>query len=470
MVLKPHRRLLILVLGFSSFACDGPKRSYGSDENGGGNAGVGGEGVGGEGVGGEGVGGSSSRSSGGKSSASTAGATGGTGSGGASASSSTNTAGGATSTGGVTSTATSTGGATSTTLSCGATEVECSGKCVAPTTDPSNCGVCGHDCGAFSACVSGKCQPATIMGDVSGISGMDVSVDGLFFSRAGTIQRCADLAKPCLTTPEQIGAVRSAGLVAVTKTLTTNVVAFSGLVSLSDKAASYVYVPVSSGTVLSLQGVSNGTSVYNNLIGYGGDIYFQYRGSGAAYTSYLYRAVGANAGTLDVTNRVTVGNQVAAASPVAVDEKFVYFVRNDLTDANSVLVSADRFVSNTTDASYKTLLTGTPKAIAAWGGNVYWVVNTPMQIDRRDAGATAASVQIASEVSVGEMAADGTNLYLLNSNSIQYCSLPDCEGGVKTLITGLSAASNLRIYGKFVYWIVASTSTTNGGVYRVAKP
>ena len=56
-------------------------------------------------------------------------------------------------------------------------------------------------------------------------------------------------------------------------------------------------------------------------------------------------------------------------------------------------------------------------------------------------------------------------------NSVVYCALPSCTGGVKTLASGLASPSVLRQDGTFLYWLIPSASgAATGGIYRVAKP
>src|SRR6185436_4225184 len=47
----------------------------------------------------------------------------------------------------------------------------CSGVCRNTTTEPQNCGACGHVCGAGLTCVNGQCQVKCPLGYSSSCSG-----------------------------------------------------------------------------------------------------------------------------------------------------------------------------------------------------------------------------------------------------------------------------------------------------------
>lgn len=463
-----HRvpNLLFMLLAIpTALACKATNRNYGDTVNagagGGDQAGSGGDSGGAESGTSSAKGGRTSANGGSSKGGASAkgGQSNGSATGGTSAATSGGSTGGTTSAGGTSST-------TTTAVTCQATEVPCSGTCINPLTNAANCGRCGHDCGAYATCNAGVCQAAPLLTEITGLAGLDVSDAGIFFSQDGTIQNCPSLTQPCLVPPTQIGSIRSAGEIAVTKTLQLNVVGVGGFVNLSDKHTGYLWCPVSGCGSVAIGGGGNGESV-SGLMGYGGDLYYQYSGSGGAATSYLYRLVGANAGTVDTANKIAVGNQVAATSPIAIDDARAYFVRTDTAGTSPSLVSANRLTANTT---FTTIASGAPTAIAAAGGTVYWTIDLPPKLCRRDAAAATAAVTIATNVPISPLVTDGTNVYLTNSTSIQYCVLPNCTGGIKTLVSGLSGHSGLRSHGNFLYWMVPSTTTTKGALYRIAKP
>jgi hypothetical protein len=258
-------------------------------------------------------------------------------------------------------------------------------------------------------------------------------------------------------------------MVEVTDGLATNIVMTSGLMTYSARNNSYAYCTAANCSAFAaLVSGANGLSI-NKLVSFGGDFYYQ-TSLGSPSVSYLFRAIGQSAGTIDTTAQITVASQVAADSPIAVDTNLAYFVRTDSAGATPTLVSCGRLSACT---SFNTIVSGTPTGLAASAGYVYWVMGTPMNLYRRIGTGTTDTTTLASNITYsGGLVADATNLYWLSGTSIQYCTLPSCSGGIKTLVTGLTSPSNLRSYGNFLYWLVASTTTTGstGAVYRIAKP
>jgi hypothetical protein len=64
----------------------------------------------------------------------------------------------------------------------------CDATCVDMSTDPSNCGRCGHDCQG-GACAGGACQPA-VLGVVDSPYALAINSTGIFISsgNSGTIE------------------------------------------------------------------------------------------------------------------------------------------------------------------------------------------------------------------------------------------------------------------------------------------
>lgn len=355
------------------------------------------------------------------------------------------------------------GGSTSAPPACLETEVRCASSCVNPATDTKNCGSCGHDCGAGSACAAGQCQPAALRPDLTVAQGLDVSAAGLYLSSSNLLLYCPTPAN-CSATSQQIGSVGQAATIAVTKTLATNLLAFDGKVNPSDKFAGYNYCPVTGCGGLSLAAAGN-SGYLGGLVAVGGDFYYHTMVLAVgASTSFLYRAPGTSGGT--VGTLVTIGNQVAPNSSIVLDDQYAYFVRTDAAGSNPTVVACDRLVGCN---SYTALLPAIPANAAAYNGRLYFTNGN--QLWNVDAAAPASVAKIAtlSTAPTGEMLVDGTNVYWLSATTLQYCALPSCAGGLKTLVSGQTNASKLHHYGNYLYWLATGTTTT-GPVFRVVKP
>jgi hypothetical protein len=313
----------------------------------------------------------------------------------------------------------------------------------------------------------GKCQAASLLTGLSGAQGMDVSIDGLFYAVDNSLQRCTVPAS-CAATTTQIGSVGSVSMLTVTKTLSTNLIVFQGKGKPMDKYPGFHYCPVSgcNGAPVMIDTVPN-TGYIGGLVVADGDIYYHKMYIGSDYTtSYLYRVPGNSTGAVDAS--VTIADQLELSTPVAVDAKYAYFVRTDSTGINPSVVGCDRF---TGCKSYTSMFLGSIAQIAAADGKLYWMEGITLWRCNANDPSSATNVATLSSDIGGEMVIAGTNLYWLTNNNIQYCTLPSCTGGAKTLVSNLSNASTLRVYGGYVYWLVRSdVGSPTGAIYRVAAP
>lgn len=68
---------------------------------------------------------------------------------------------------------------------CGVGKLSCGASCIDVTSDPANCGACGHDCQG-GACQGGRCQPVTLESKQSQPEGIAVDADHLYWVEYGT--------------------------------------------------------------------------------------------------------------------------------------------------------------------------------------------------------------------------------------------------------------------------------------------
>ncbi|MES1183436.1 MAG: hypothetical protein ABUL60_06450 [Myxococcales bacterium] len=333
------------------------------------------------------------------------------------------------------------------------------------TGDAKNCGRCGHDCGALSSCVNSRCQAAPIITELTYAQGMDVSAKGVFFTAGNTIQSCTKPAM-CAASQQQIGSPSSASTLGVTKTLAQDLVAYYGRAAAPDKYPGYHSCPITGcGSVPLASGGPSGA--VSGLIGVDAELYYQSSGNVSdPSTSSVVRLSGNADGTQGT--KLTIGDRAVGGRRIAVDSQYVYYVRIDTNnESNVVACSRTTGCGNT----YASLGTGDPTNFAAYGGKLYWL--NGIQLKRCDAtdASSVASVATLSIAPDKDMLIDGNAIYWQTSNSVVYCALPSCVGGVKTLASGLAAPSVLRMDANFIYWLIPSDAgSATGGVYRVAKP
>ena len=348
---------------------------------------------------------------------------------------------------------------------CSSSETLCtvSNSCRDLTKDIANCGSCGHDCGGLAACADSRCTSAPIITGLVGASGMDVSVRGVFYLASGLIQYCTDPLR-CLATTQQIGDPPITNTLVVTKSETTQVIAYYGKLQPWDKYSGYYSCSIT-GCGATLIGAESPMGGVGGITAVGSDFYFQTIGNSTMLsTSYVTRRPALSDGS---TGTFIPGDFAKLGTRVAVDEQYMYYVRTDANGLSNV-VPCNRL---TGCAVYTPFDSGDPTNFAAYGGKLYWT--NGIVLKRADAANPTVTTQLAtlSAAYDGEMLVDEKNIYWLTATSIAYCSLPTCVGGVKTLVSSLVSPKYLRSQANFLYWLIPSASTeSTGAIYRVAKP
>ncbi|MBN2529152.1 MAG: hypothetical protein JXR76_22375 [Deltaproteobacteria bacterium] len=352
---------------------------------------------------------------------------------------------------------------------CSAIETLCveTRECIDLATNEANCGECGHDCGVRSSCSQGKCQPALLVDELSSTAGgMDVSSKGIFFATSGTIQYCSNPIA-CVGATEQLGSLSAVSSLAVTRTLSTDLIGFLGKILPSNKVASFYHCNTTSCSApTSLSGGPGTGGTAGDMVGFGGDLYYMAGTSTSnPETSKVYRVIGMADGSTEAT--VVIGDH-ARGTRLVVDSQYVYFERMD-DDGNPLgVVACNRL---TGCSGYTPVTSENVKTFTALDGALYWMSGFALNytsVTEPNEGATVATLSTAY---YGEMLIDSDNLYFSTDSRIVYCELPRCAGGEKILVSGLSSPSNLRLESDYLYWLADSNTTIGAAaIYRVAKP
>jgi hypothetical protein len=304
----------------------------------------------------------------------------------------------------------------------------CSGACVDPTSDTSNCGACGHTCteAPTPTCAGGYC--ASALGS-TGFTGARLAVDAnnVYFTTVNTVMQ-APIAGGSATTLAS-GQLAQAIAVDATNVYFTSALVGSALVS----------IPIGGGTPRNLSSTFGGSTIAVR----GGYVYGTLGNGGGATGPAVGKLPTSGSGT-----PVSLGSSPGAVNGLAVDGTNLYWA-TEATVMKAPLTGA---------GPTTTLVSGNGSPLAVDANNVYYgfhglggsntygpVLQLPL------AGGTPTTLATGLHMIDG-IAVDGANVYWAD-NSGTLLRVPIGGGAVTTLAAKQVFGGDIAVDATYVYWI-----------------
>jgi hypothetical protein len=338
-------------------------------------------------------------------------------------------------------------GSTGTPPGCMPPQVSCGGVCLETSSDPANCGRCGHDCQG-GACNAGACQPVTL----STQGGAFIAVDSanVYWSSfsAGTVTQLPFGGGMPITI--------AAGQTNVFD-LTSDGTSVYFLAGETGTVVGSVFkVPVGGGAIST---VSANTAPAEEGIAVDATSVYWFEGP-----TIMRAPKGGGAATMLVP---FMGDSSASFHDLAIDATSVFWTSTSLQFGNSV---SSVPIGGGAVTKLAPGLQG-PQGIAVDDQNVYWANGgtngTDGTVMKEPLGGGAITVLASGQCSASEVAADGTNVYWVNLGcpggpGSTVMSVPRNGGTPVVLATG--SPLRLKVGATSVYW------TGGGLVQKIAKP
>jgi hypothetical protein len=329
---------------------------------------------------------------------------------------------------------------------CGATcragQTPCSAACVDPTSDPDNCGVCGHGC-CGGVCSGGTCAPLTIASQQAGPAGVKVDATSVYWVNvvvgSGAIMRA----------PLRGG---SATVLATAQTASAGIaVDATSVYYLADGAVRAV--PLTGGAPAILA-----STPYNTPLG-----------GIAVDATRVYWSSGLGRALLQIplgggtpTTLATAIDATGQTGGVALDGSNVYWTEPGITQSDGVVRKMPLGGGMAT-----TLASGqrSPIAVAVDAASVYWSDETGGSVMKVALGGGSPTALASGQAVPNGIAIDGTYVYWgSDDGSLLRVAL---AGGSPTVIaSGASAPVGVALDAACVYW----TNPGTGTVMTIAKP
>jgi hypothetical protein len=333
--------------------------------------------------------------------------------------------------------------------------VACNNACVDFTSDPHNCGACGHDC-LGGSCTASMCQPTFLVTNPKFPGGIALDSDNLYWGDGNGINQV----------PLGGGAHSPLGNLSHAWGLAL----LGGMIYATDFQLSVWGVPVSGGSAVKIADSPSGLVMA--LAADASNVYFTTWSNGAGGTSGVIEQapIGGGGPTLSLGSIDYGRSQRAPVSPwpfnVSVQGDHVYWTNPGSGDASGAVMRA-LIGGGTPEAIASPQLY--PWAIATDATYVYWtnlgtegnnftdgaVMKMPL------AGGTATFV-VASLTAPNTIALDATQIYF-SSNSTSVSRVP-ITGGNPTPLGSVNGVSpvHLAVDATSVYW-------SGSAIVKVAK-
>lgn len=326
-------------------------------------------------------------------------------------------------------------------LVCTAPMTDCDGACTSTGDDALNCGRCGRSCGGGS-CMAGACQPVDLITGLTGLNGLAVDADRVYFSQPTRVAAC-DLVAGCSGGVTEL-VLRAGRITAMA--LAGDTFYWAGPHSNPDSKDSELFECPIAGCSATPTGLRRNFATFFGLVA--GDARLLALASPSSTC-----ALADCAGTIQTVPGLVI--EKGRGHTLLGDTLYV--------------LSGDQIHQGTAadDFDMTALRSGNFLTLTGFQDRLYWAKDFAGEI-RIEACTlpTCTEQRLATDfVGVNEIAADRTGVYWLTSSGIiRTCLLTGCVGAPKLIAEGQTGAARLTLGDDFVYWSVGDT------IRRAAKP
>jgi hypothetical protein len=342
------------------------------------------------------------------------------------------------------------------------------GACTSTTSDPLNCGTCGHDC-LGGACMAGQCQPFLLAKNQAGPFMVTQFADRVFWTdfEGSTVQSADKVdASMNLIASGTNGADMPIGLAV-------------------DDSGVYFANNGTSGTVLACSNPANcqvATTLFDAGFGNsdlalnGGDVYWL-----QSYGDEVDRVpiTGGNYQTLAMTD---TNSNAALLARIATDGQFIYW-----SETNNDIVRRKSLTGGTPTTIYTVSSGSAPSALLLDTGVLYFATfgvnnGTGTIASGSPDGTGGAQTLAASQHNPYALASDSEAIYwtaecdfdtsenvVMGTGGVLSCAKAGCGGNPTVLATGLSDARGIAVDDVAIYFATFETGMGDGKIWRLAK-
>jgi len=329
------------------------------------------------------------------------------------------------------------------------------------STDPNNCGSCGHSCQG-GTCTAGLCGPVTLA-TTHGSLGIADDFEFLYWadnSDAGAINKVSKALTHSGTPSAVVTGTAAQGV--------QGVATDEYYIYWTNKTAGQVHRALPTGAGLTT--MATGQSTPDWIASNGTIVAWTNQGSNQVMSLAVTADGGVAPTQLNLVNEL--GTTLAG---IAIDTVAVYYATKNTGGGLAEFVPVD-------GGTVTELGTGTYVGIATDTNNVYWTggFGNPVVYQNAKSGTPATVIAIASGALVCPLsiASDGTNVYFIDQGTAA-CAAPGTTAGAlyrvpvgntgplpAPLVTGLVDPQGIVVDGTAVYWV---TGGTTGAVMKLAK-
>jgi hypothetical protein len=330
----------------------------------------------------------------------------------------------------------------------------CGNGCADLTSDPKNCGVCGHDC-LGGACSAGKCQPFPLASNRTGPLDLALDANNVYWTEntiGGVFKVAKTGAGPITPIKPQDNVNGSVWFIA---TDGTNVY-------WTDRTDAFIgYVSVNGGVVGHLANDVASSQPYGIAVG-GGFVYWADFGSGGIWRA---PAAGNHPSNATQVGTATSPTGIGAMSGQVLWSEYAGFVYRGTNGAST---SPGTPLTSTTNGGANV----DSRFLATDGTRIYWTMSDGNAVwTVPNAGGTATPISTVEAEPWG-IAVDTSGVYWVNknpngamANTIRRAQLVNGAWVVSTIAQNQGGPSSVAVDATAIYW----TSFAGNQVMKLAK-
>jgi hypothetical protein len=342
-------------------------------------------------------------------------------------------------------------------LKCPAPEQACASGCANTSSSVDNCGTCGRSCGG-GTCTGGVCGVATVRADIEGLNNFAVDEQNVYFTSGNLVQSCKSDA--CSGVPKPLASMESPAY---------GIEIDSGFVYFQSENSGFspaiFRCDTATGCDATLQPLASaGNTGLEGFVTFGKSVFFNIAG---------------NLSVRDCSNGDCQLVALQVSKPVgkffAADANRIYVADKNLMAASYSCPRTEKPCVTKTSIASGTITNNVSGPMVVAQNRIFFISSPSsgqslvLHCPLDTACGSPGKLSPISANMITSLVADSKGIYWADDDVLKGCADTTCAGGVKTVATGMTGTTQLRLSSSFVYVAIPGMAGAKGVIKRIAR-